>query len=226
MILQKCTEQKASFNQIVKLEQEISVIKSIEEFPLISKQGEKRELVRQIIRIVEFFLEVTGKSLELYQIQVLSGDLYEKFKYDTIEDIIMMFKMARQGEFGKIYDCKPPEILTWVNYYLDHKAQEREKLIGKQKAIKIEPMTEEARKKFEDLYKSISVKPAEFPNSIKSVVPELFNLNQYIISLPESCKNLSLKELKIEIHKTEFVSKEAHTILMAELNRRNKTSKQ
>ena len=76
MILQKCTDQKTSFNQIVKIEQDITIAKSIEEFPLINKQGEKMAIVIQIIRIIEFFLEVTGKTQEIYQIQVLAGNIF------------------------------------------------------------------------------------------------------------------------------------------------------
>ena len=226
MILQKCTDQKTSFNQIVKIEQDITIAKSIEEFPLINKQGEKMAIVIQIIRIIEFFLEVTGKTQEIYQIQVLAGDLYEKFKYDTIEDVILMFKMARQGEFGKIYDCKPPEILSWASQFFEYKSIEREKLIGKQKAIQKREeqveISEEARTRFNELYKSITIKKTETENSIRNVVPELFNMNQYLMSLPESCKKLSLKDLKEEIKKTEFKNKDAHEILLAELKRRKK----
>ena len=74
-------------------------------------EGKKLDLVREIIRVVEFFLKVTGKEMEDFQVQILAGDLYEKFKHDTLEDVILMFKMARQGDFGKVYKLDNFEVL-------------------------------------------------------------------------------------------------------------------
>ncbi len=99
-------------------------------------QGNKINVVSQIIRIIEFFLEVTGKELESYQIQILAGDIYEKFKTDSLDDVILMFKMARQGDFGKVYKCDTFEIMDWSNKYLDYKSASREMLIQKKKKKK------------------------------------------------------------------------------------------
>lgn len=132
--LQTCTETKQAFNQLARLEQHLSIKKSIENAPLISQETSKLETIRQIIHIVEFFLKVTGKELEPFQIQILAGDLYEKFRCDTLDDIVLMFKLARQGDFGKVYRCDTLEIMDWANRYLIIKAEEREKLIYAKKA--------------------------------------------------------------------------------------------
>ncbi|GGG47212.1 hypothetical protein BXY58_0616 [Epilithonimonas arachidiradicis] len=124
---------KKVFNELVKLERNMSVADSIINSPLIATQGKKINVVSQIIRIIEFFLEITGKELEGYQIQVLAGDIYEKFKTDSLEDVVLMFKMARQGEFGKVYKCDTFEIMDWANKYLDYKSATRERLILKKK---------------------------------------------------------------------------------------------
>lgn len=133
MTLQQCTENKLAFNQLVKIEQHLTVAKSINQSPLIVCEGKKIGVVSQIIRIIEFFLEITGKELEGYQIQILAGDIYEKFKTDTLDDVVLMFKMARQGDFGKVYKCDTFEIMDWCNKYLDHKSATRERLINKKK---------------------------------------------------------------------------------------------
>lgn len=131
--LQQCTETKKAFNALVKLERNMSVSDAIINSPLIVTQGNKISIVSQIIRIIEFFLEVTGKELEGYQIQILAGDIYEKFKTDSLDDVVLMFKMARQGDFGKVYKCDTFEIMDWCNKYMDHKSATREKLINKKK---------------------------------------------------------------------------------------------
>ncbi|TDX86203.1 hypothetical protein B0I22_0313 [Epilithonimonas xixisoli] len=138
MTLQRCTENRQAFNALVKLEKTLTVSDAIISSPLIATQGLKKDVVGEIIRILEFFLEVTGKDLEDYQKQVLAGDLYEKFKTDALEDIVLMFKMARQGDFGKVYKCDTFEIMNWSNQYLDIKSATRERLISKRKKI-IEP---------------------------------------------------------------------------------------
>ena len=236
MTLQQCTDKKLAFNEIVKAEQSISIAESVQSYPLISSQGTKAAIIPQIIRVIEFFLEVVGKSLEIYQIQVLAGDLYDKFKYDTIEDVIMMFKHARTGDFGKLYDCKPPEILSWCIPYLELKAEQREKLIAKEKQAQRnevdEPLSPEAIKKFEELQKKINMgtpigdvsitKAITQPLKLQEHIPELYSLDSYLKNLPHNCKELTKKELQLEIKKTEFTNKEAHTILINELNIRTK----
>ena len=104
MTLQQCTETKQAFNLIAKIEQQISVRSTILTSPIIATQGHKINIIKEIIRILEFFLEINGKKLEPYQIQVLAGDVYDRFKNDTLDDVILMFKMMRKGElvqYGK-----------------------------------------------------------------------------------------------------------------------------
>ena len=154
MILQQCTENKKAFNQLVKVEQSLSIKESLQNSPLLMTQGKKIGVIQQIIKVVEFFLSVTGKELEPYQIQILAGDLYERFRTDTLDDIVLMFKMARQGEFGRIYRCDTLEIMSWVEKYMEVKAIEREKLIRKAP----EPETVEGGKTFDQLPQELQEK--------------------------------------------------------------------
>lgn len=168
MTLQQCTETKQAYNMLVKLEQNLTIANAIVESPLIVTQGKKRNVVSEIIRIIEFFLEVTGKELEGYQTQILAGDLYEKFKTDALEDIVLMFKMARQGEFGKVYKCDTFEIMDWSNKYLEVKSATRENLLKK----KQEPRTEEkAGKYFSELPKELQDKFATMVEPKKDFLP-------------------------------------------------------
>lgn len=132
-LLQTCTDSNKAFNQLAKLEQNLSIAKSIEQSPIICQEATKIDTIREIIRVVEFFLKVIGREMENFQIQILAGDLYERFQTDTLDDIILMFKMARQGEFGKVYTLDVLQINLWAEKYLDKKSAEREKIWSKQK---------------------------------------------------------------------------------------------
>ncbi|SDE80827.1 hypothetical protein [Riemerella columbipharyngis] len=167
--LQTYTETNQAFSQIAKLEQNLSIRQSIQNAQILCQESTKIDAIRQIIRIVEFFLKVTGKELEPYQIQILAGDLYEKFQYDTMDDIILLFKMARQGDFGKVYRCDTLEIMNWANLYLDIKAEEREKLYYDSKAKLTEKqgfyfheLPKEMQNKFNAILKKRTVKEEYF----------------------------------------------------------------
>ena len=123
---------------MVKLEQNLTIEKNLNNGKLMIYEGKKLELVREIIRVVEFFLKVTGKEMEDFQVQILAGDLYEKFKHDTLEDVILMLKMARQGDFGKVYKLDNFEVMDWANRYLEKKSEERERILRSKKEPKNE----------------------------------------------------------------------------------------
>lgn len=155
MVLQTCTDNKQAFNQLAKMEQTLTIRQSIEQKGLICQQGDKVSVIRQIIRIVEYFLTITGKELESFQIQVLAGDLYEKFSTDTIEDIVLMLKKARQGDFGKLYRFDTFEMMNWANAYLEEKAKEREKIHYEQKTKENGARQESEGKYFHQLSKKV-----------------------------------------------------------------------
>jgi TatD DNase family protein len=64
--------------------------------------------------------------------------------------------------------------------------------------------------------------PGLHPFYIEQHQPELYSLESYLKNLPHNCKELSKKELLEEIKKTQFTNKEAHEILINELNLRTK----
>lgn len=159
MQLASCTDSRAFNNALAKAEQTLTIKQSIETAPLLCQQADTREVVKEIIRVVEFFLTVTGKEMETFQIIILAGDLYEKFKTDTLEDVVLMFKMARQGEFGKVYKFDTFTVMDWANAYLLRKSEEREKLL---RSAKPKPKEEPKGKYFHEL-------PAELREKIESI---------------------------------------------------------
>lgn len=95
-----------------------------------------------------------------------------------------------------------------------------------------EPMSEDSKKRFENLLKQVNTttlpgnlsitKTLAEPLKLQEHIPELYSLDSYLKNLPHNCKELSKKELLEEIKKTEFTNKEAHAILINELNLRTK----
>jgi hypothetical protein len=102
----------------------------------------------------------TFKPLPEDLAMALAIDLLEVMEFDSIDDIILMFKMARQGKL-RISSLKKKKsfyetvLQDYVPAYLDEKAKERENQYYEQKrkeAKIVEPTTEEAkenRKKFQ-----------------------------------------------------------------------------
>lgn len=230
MILKPCSDKKA-FNAIAKIEQTLTIKDSIITGELIMKQGSKVQIVIEIIKILEFYLKVTGKELEEYQVKMLAGDLYEKFRTDTLEDVILFFKMIRTGDLGKLkfYDSFHDKIMAYIPLFFQYKAEQREKLIEakKRERRKLEgstQMTEEAYQKFSELQNRLS-SPITKTAKIFSVKSVLSSLDNYLDDLPETCKKLSDSDLKYEIKKTEYSNKTAHEILLQELEFRKANPK-
>lgn len=193
MTLQTYTGEKL-FNQIVKIEQDLTLQKSIDTGSVLINSGDKVQVIRRIIKIIEYFLEATGKELEKLQIKILAGDLYDIFKTDTIEDIILMFKMARKGEFGKLYKFDTMTISDWAQTYLEKKSEERENLYHERKVTKISSnekdgyltpeRLQELRKlkEIEDLKCKERIKKIEKPprvNDLEGFMDRLKNRHKY-----------------------------------------------
>ena len=135
MRLAQCTDSDY-LRELAAIEQTLSVEKSILHSPLLVVESNKVMVIKQIIRVVEFFLQVTGQKMEKFQIHVLAGDLRDAFSTDTLDDVILMFKMARKGEFGKVYGKLDHfTIMEWVPQYMAQKSLVREQLIQRQKNI-------------------------------------------------------------------------------------------
>lgn len=67
------------------------------------------------------------------QIKTIVEDLLDKYKNESIEDFILVFKKARQGEFGELYRLDSPVIFGWMDKYLDEKYQVVEKKLMDEK---------------------------------------------------------------------------------------------
>ncbi|HFK5562080.1 TPA: hypothetical protein ACGZ9C_001727 [Elizabethkingia anophelis] len=169
-----------------------------------------------------------NKKLNDDQIIALSADLIEAFKYgDTLEDIVLLFKMARNGSFGDFYRLDHVVIMSWVPKYMDEKAEIREQIIvSEQKSahrqVEETPISDKTAKMFEKLSKKIKV-----PSKAKADRNDpLFSLEAYVSSLPNTAKQMTDKELETMISNTsQRTHPEVYNILITEKQSRNEKKK-
>jgi len=101
-------------------------------------KGENGQIGFSVVNIlVKRFLESFGFATKMNdtQIEVLTVDTLEKFSYESLEDIILFFKMARTGQFGSTMRGVDSNLIfgEWYPMYLELKSIEREKIYQKDK---------------------------------------------------------------------------------------------
>lgn len=96
-------------------------------------KGESASVAYGVMNVlVKRFLDSFGFSAKLNepQIETITIDALEHFSYESIEDAVVFFKMARQGKFGTTNRGVDSNLIfgTWLPIYLDTKAQIREQI--------------------------------------------------------------------------------------------------
>lgn len=90
-------------------------------------------------RSIDIALTRLNESLNLKwklnsgQIEMCVNDLVAKYPNETVEDFILIFRKARQGEFGEIYRLDSAVIFGWMEYYLEEKYTIWEKQLENEK---------------------------------------------------------------------------------------------
>lgn len=97
------------------------------------------------------------------QIQQIVIDLLDKYPNESLEDFILVFKRARQGEFGDLFRLDSPVIFSWMETYLDEKYAVIENKLATEKddyfkPVKHEPSSTEWLKKWKSEIESIEIK--------------------------------------------------------------------
>lgn len=72
-------------------------------------------------------------SLNDSQIKTIVEDLMDKYPNESLEDFILCFKKARQGEYGELIRLDSPIVFTWMASYLEEKYKAVEDDLMKQK---------------------------------------------------------------------------------------------
>jgi len=185
--------------EIVSLETTLSIKKCLE-LPTIYEVT-KSLPAKNIIKSVREIVLNTAKTfkfsenMDLSQATILASDLISYFKNESLEDIIQMFKMARQGELGSGKGRLDHDVVfnVFVPAYLEKKAEIREKqMVNENKKLNepTEEMSDYAKQKFEELSQMLSAKRIDKPS-----VPVINHHQMWLKSLKNNVKTLSLQEL-------------------------------
>src|SRR5690554_6042172 len=89
-------------------------------------------------------------KLEPAQVESFTVDALERFEYETLDDLVLFFKMARSGKFGTAKRGIDSNLVfgDWFPKYMELKADAREKQIRAEKvATTTKPITMEDVKK-------------------------------------------------------------------------------
>lgn len=138
MQLIKCLADNNS-SDLLMFESELTVGKAMNSMSLskLSKNIEKINVVKAITYLVLRLSNSLNMKQKFNdeQASILALDLTEIFSYETLEDVVLMFKYARQGKFSKTYERLDSEVITriWVPEYLELKSIERERLHNQKK---------------------------------------------------------------------------------------------
>lgn len=212
------------------------LIKNLEKH--IKKKNIIASLSFLLIRCAQNFN--VGKNLTDGQIMILAVDLFEIFKYETLEDVVLMLKYARQGKIGdgKVFNLDGQTILhKWVPAYLELKAIERERNHTENKGNKngmanFNWLPEDVAKlelsnKIETIKEGFGTRMKEkigTPSEYKSPIQDR---KIYLKLLREGAKNATTSNLQINIQNLLNLNKEpdAMEIMQKELNKRNFTKK-
>lgn len=182
-----------------------------------------RELLLNLASTLKF-----SENLTLQQATILASDVFDKMKYETLDDIALMFKKARQGYYGSLKGRLDSDILNTIIIpsYLNEKSEIRELHQKDIKASLIENKTDSEALNYnlemlERMSKQIlkekrQKKLDEYNNSLKNDKVDFF-----IEKAKLNCKKMTIDELKNEIQKAELnLLTEFVEIYQIELNNR------
>ena len=171
-----------------------------------------------------------NKTLTADQMTIMATDLIEYFECDTLEDIVLLFKYARQGKFDSSFDARSKfdiKVVTkWLPQYMDIKAQERERMIAdregraaKEREEAARDMHPEAKKRLAEMRKARSMIKVKRKGSI----PNDSTLNDsdlYLEQLKANIGKLTSKQLTDLFKTSKFTNKEVFEIVDQERKKR------
>jgi len=111
--------------------------------------------------LVDRFADSFGFSTKMNanQLDMLCTDSFDNFRGESLGDIILFFKMARNGSFGSTHRGIDSNLIfgDWFPKYMMLKAEEREKIYQKEKSVIKQPeisleTIKEHYKSFEESY--------------------------------------------------------------------------
>ena len=208
--LMQCLVSEDKF-ELIQVERSLTVEKCLSAPILLNQKHNEKELIKMIFLIVKRFNDLVNVSKKMNEDQMidLSADLFDRFGGESMDDILLFFKMARSGEFGDFYRLDSTVILSWLPKYFDLKIQAREDETQNERntrqrledeAVKNHVPDEKAKAYLEELSKKL--KTVGRNKEVTRTDNPLFSYDAYVSSLRQSVKTMPDKELKTMLENT------------------------
>jgi hypothetical protein len=209
--------------ELAMFESDLSISQAVDGTMLIQMaKNDEKETIKTLVFLISRMNDDYNSKQKMNQQQMftMAIDLLDVFKYETIEDVMLMFKYARQGKIGgKLFKLDSNVVFNeWVPAYLEQKAVERENrhLKAKSDANK---NYDNNKSKLTDMFKNWK-KDKQNPKVVKKKT-YYNNYPHFIKHLPKTCKQLTNEELVQQIKLAEYKQlTEAVCIYKNELNKR------
>lgn len=232
----KCLESGDKLD-LINLERKLTIEQCLSMPLLINHKSKEADFIKAIFVIVQRFNDLinVGKKMNENQMIALSADLYDRFRSESLEDILLFFKMARQGDFGDIYRLDSIVILSWIEKYFDLKITAREDEMQNERnirerqendAVKNHVPDEKAIEYLDKLSKQLRTTAVTKNIGVLRKDNPVFNYQTYLKELPEIVVKMTDQALDMMFGNT---SKSSHPevweILFTEIELR-KTQKE
>ena len=244
MPLIECLATNDNF-ELLSIESSLTVATAMDSVSLrsLDKKIGKKNIVKAInyliLRLSENFN--VGKKFTDDQAATMAMDLFEVFGYETLEDVVLMFKYARQGKIGDGKDFKLDSQTVfhkWVPAYLELKSEERENQERKKKSelnnvLKFEWKKEDVDKLKVSEEKMIvgekfgeRVKKTFSTDHLEKPFTPLKDRKKFLDGMFYEAKRMSDEALKTYLLKTDNTipgfDQDVYELVEKELDRRNK----
>lgn len=159
--------------QTAKIERSVTIQKAIQSEPIrmvIKKTDEElilSGLISLILRTAAFFN--LSKPMTEDQAIETAYLLIEKYPYETFEDFVIMFRNAKTGKYGELYNRLDGQVIfKWMGEYLEEKAAHLENI---HQRMKSGSGKENLMKTIQNQAKQLEA--PEQPENVRSVVDAL-----------------------------------------------------
>lgn len=102
-----------------------SVARAVEiGLPMVTLQREERliDYIQDELVILSAQLNINSNlNLQAHQLPVIAQAIYDNFKSESIEDIILCFRKGGAGFYGPIFRLDGAVIIDWMQKYLEEK---------------------------------------------------------------------------------------------------------
>ncbi len=201
--------------QLTEISSELTIQSSVNSITLqnAAKELSPKSVKIALTKVVRWGLQFFHVSQPMTDNQIIAfvSDYFERYYTDTIDDLILMFKSARQGKYGKTFKMIDQTILfEWYIRFLNEKFDVKEDLIKteiEEKSVIFTDVDAEIKKRLKKLREHIIYKESseeeKYPSRRMLEKKEFFN-KLILLAQSQSHSKLLLLRSQLIGNKTNY----------------------